>query len=244
MDKEHAFVAVRFQLLEQLSRDQELGDREVRIATFLLSARFNRASGLAWTSFADLAKAIGCSEKTVQRAIQTLEARNWFTVARGNGRGNGTRIEFCAQRISTAKSMREKGDNVVPFYPPKGGQPCPERRTELVEKGRQVCPTYQEKKYQNTQARARPLELSLRLPDIFIPADSDFQIEPWREWLHSHGLPTLDECGNRGKHQGRPGYFLPSRFPPASSDSDSLKSIIEHLLNRAEQPARERRRQG
>ncbi|GAA0616279.1 helix-turn-helix domain-containing protein [Paenochrobactrum glaciei] len=243
MENEHAFVGVRFQLLELLCRDRALGDREVRIASFLISTRFNRYTGVAWTSFTDLAEVIGCSKKTVQRALQILEAQNWFMITRGNGRGNGTCIELCAERITMAKPAQKKEANIVSLYPRKGNHSCPVKRSDLSEKGRQIRPTYQEKKYQNTRVYARPVEQPQRLPDIFVPVDSDYQIGPWREWLNKHALPSLDQCGRLGKYHGRFGYLLPSRYPPETLDKQTVKAITEHLLIRAEQSVTNKVRQ-
>ena len=223
------FRDVKLQWLQQLSCDRDLSDNARSVALYIITTHLNGHTEKAWPSYQTIADATGKSVKTIQRAVRELEATGWFEVERGNGVGHNTEYRPSAASILRATEAREKTDKIVTLYPAKGGQTCPERRSDASGKGGQICPPNLEKekiKKPNAREGAPPRnEARHAIPLIFVAEAQDKQISQWRDWLRRNGLPDLEALGLRTERYGRLGFTLPGYWPPEDGSPRTLDWI-------------------
>jgi DNA-binding MarR family transcriptional regulator len=70
-------------LMKAINEDRDL-TAAAKVIAFSILEQYNDGHGYAWPGFGKLAKMSGLSEKTVERAVQSLESRGWFRVDRSN----------------------------------------------------------------------------------------------------------------------------------------------------------------
>jgi hypothetical protein len=176
-----------------------------------------------------IADATGKSVKTIQRAVRELEVKGWLEVQRGNGVGHDMEYRPSAASILRASDAREKTDKVVTLCPNEGGQNRPERRSDVSSEGGQICPPNLEKEkiYKPNPREDTPPRVETRraVPLVFVAETKVDQVEQWRTWLHRHGFPSIDALGMRTVKTGKPGYALPSYWPPGEASSSALDWI-------------------
>lgn len=223
------FRDVKLQWLQQLSCDKDLSDSARSVALYIITTHLNGHTEKAWPSYQTIADATGKSVKTIQRAVRELEVKGWFEVQRGNGVGHNTEYRPSAASILRASDAREKTDKVVTLYPDKGGQNRPERRSDVSSEGGQICPPNPEKEkiYKpNPREDAPPrVETQRAVPLVFVAETKADQVEQWRTWLRRHGFPSIDALGMRTVKTGKPGYALPSYWPPDETSPSALDWI-------------------
>ena len=105
----------------------------------LTLATYMAADGVAWPSVATLARAIGRSERTVERCVPELEATGHLAVERSVGRGNfnpyraleraSERRRFEAKKATAATRKGDNGDA-------KRRQPDGGSSKEVIREGR------------------------------------------------------------------------------------------------------------
>lgn len=135
MDELPSFKEIQLQWLGNLYADNHLSDNAMRVATYIALKHINRATGTAWPSYQTLAKALGKSVKTIQRAIHELEEANWFTVKRGNGLTHNTQYTPSQTSILSAFNTKQKTVKSVTL----SNNNAPESKTNLSDKGGQIC---------------------------------------------------------------------------------------------------------
>lgn len=60
------------------------------------------------------------------------------------------------------------------------------------------------------------------VPQLFVAVDQGAQIRQWQDWLAGNELPPLESLGVEDRRNGKPGYRLPSYWPP---EAGSLKAL-------------------
>ena len=225
MSERRPFREIKLQWLQLLSRDGELSDCAKCVALYIVTAHLNGHTEKAWPSYQTIADATGKSVKTIQRAVNDLEARGWFAVSCGNGVGHNTEYRPSASSILRATEAREKTDKIVTLYPREGSQGCPERRTKLTGEGGQICPPNLENKINyepNAHARSEPCPpIRQVFPKVFLAATNRQQVAEWQAWLCRRGLPCLEALGLAEIRNGRAGFHLPSYWPPGDERPDA-----------------------
>lgn len=223
------FREVKLQWLQQLSCDKDLNDNARSVALYIVTTHLNGHTEKAWPSYQTIADSTGKSVKTIQRAVRELEDKGWFEVQRGNGIGHNTEYRPSAASIVRASAAREKTDKIVTLYPDNGGQNSLARRSDVSSEGEQICPPNPEKEkiYKPNLREGAPPRVKTRraIPLVFVAETKADQVEQWRTWLRRHGLPSIEILGLRTMKTGKPGYALPSYWPPAEASSSALDWI-------------------
>ncbi|MCZ8181092.1 MAG: helix-turn-helix domain-containing protein [Rhizobium sp.] len=226
MSVSRPFREVKLQWLQQLSCDKNLSDNARSVALYIVTTHMNGHTEKAWPSYQTIADATGKSVKTIQRAIRELEDREWLDVRRGNGTGHNTEYRPSALSILRASEAREKTDKTVTLYPHKGGQIRPGRWSDVSGEGGQICPANLEKEKTNKpnpREDAPPrVETRRAVPLVFVAQTKADQVEQWRNWLRRHGFSSIDALGMRMVKAGKPGYALPSYWPPDDTSPSAL----------------------
>ncbi|MBW8320971.1 MAG: helix-turn-helix domain-containing protein [Arenimonas sp.] len=225
MTEHRPFREIKLQWLQLLSCDRNLSDSARSVALYIVTTHLNGHTQKAWPSYQTIADATGKSVKTIQRAIRELEAKEWFDVRRGNGIGHNTEYRPSALSILRASEAREKTDRIVTLRPNEDGQIRPRRRSDMSDKGGQMCPPNPEKeKIYKPNAREACLvsaDVQHAVPAIFVADTKTAQVLQWQNWLGSHDLGTLDALSLRTMINGKRGYRLPGHWPPAETDPNS-----------------------
>jgi len=208
------FNDVKLQWLALLSQDEALSSTAVVVALYVVTVHYNQDKGKAWPSFATIAHATGKSTKTVQRAIKELDG-TWFDIERGNGHGHSTTYAPRDASVLAALFLRQKHDKVVHLHPVKGGQACPERVPVLSPQGGRKSPPNPETESRN--------EKTARL---FVEFGST-QAHSWNAWLSDHDMADLEALFPSVVKHGRPGCYMPSRYPP--TDTQTSQIILQYL---------------
>lgn len=210
----YAFNEVKLQWLALLSQDEALSSTAVVVALYVVTVHYNQDKGLAWPSFATIARATSNSVKTVQRAIKELDG-TWFDVERGNGHGRSTTYAPSGASVLAATALRQKHDKIVRLNPSKGGQACPERVSVLSPQGGRESPLNP-----GTESRNK------KTARLFVELGSA-QAHSWNAWLIDHDMESLEELFPSVVKLGRPGCYMPSRYPPI--DTREIKIVLQHL---------------
>lgn len=216
MSELRPFREVQLQWLSQLVQDQDLSPRAVQIAAYIVLEHYNHKVGKAWPSFNRISKALGVTKKTVQRAISELNGK-WFEITRGNGLTHSTEYVPTKQTHATAQRLREtqeagKRDNIVTLRKKYRGQICPERRTELSDKGGQNCPPNKKKEQKEKLMPREDGDGAVNMRQHFVPSGICF-VRDWNDRLEEHRLARLDRLLPEETHEGRRGYWLPALVP-------------------------------
>jgi hypothetical protein len=61
------------------------------------------------------------------------------------------------------------------------------------------------------------------VPQLFVAADQYTQIGQWQDWLAGNRLPPLETLGVEDRRNGKPGYRLPSYWPPEAGSPKVLE---------------------
>lgn len=230
------FKEVKLQWLQLLSCDPKLTDTARSVALYIVTTHINGHTEKAWPSYQTIANAMGKSVKTIQRAIHDLELGGWFDVVRGNGVGRSTRYAPTEASIIKASEAREKTDKIVHLKTNKGGQNCPERRSNLSGEGRQNCPPNLENlknKKLNARGKASPPEDGRRaIPALFVAEHETVKLDRWQEWFGNMGLNAMNEIAPRERRRGRNGFLLPSYYPPSPDEAEKNREWFEYFQRR------------
>ena len=233
MTNRRPFKEVKLQWLQLLSCDQNLTDTARSVALYIVTTHINGHTEKAWPSHSTIANAMGKSVKTIQRAVSKLELAGWFKVVRGNGVGQSTQYTPTEDSIVAATEAREKTDKIVHLNPNKGGQDCPERRTNVSKQGRQNCPPNPEniknKKPNARESAGPPGEGRPAISALFVAEHEFHKLEHWRSWFQEMGLLSLDKLAPRESRNGHKGFSLPSYFPPGHEDKNRFQAVLEYF---------------
>ncbi|TNB48042.1 helix-turn-helix domain-containing protein [Martelella lutilitoris] len=154
------YTRLRMTWLDQVYDDEALSKGVATNIAFFISKHFNRQrfkdSGIfsAWPSYATLAEKVGCTERTVQRAVGLLKARGHLKT-KGKGGRNCTLTYFAilkrpaeAEASEDPEMTTQKGRHTCPRLnedevsaTSKGGHSAPETWTLDGAKGGHPCPT-------------------------------------------------------------------------------------------------------
>lgn len=209
------YKAVRIQWHRVLFASNDLTANERVIAAYLVNVRLNWVSGQLNPGVKRIAREVGVTPRTVQRAVKHLEQKGWFDVQRGNGRGNLTHYEFALPGILKAETEKEKTDTSVTLSDRKGRQQCRERVTEATRKGRKgsrhnsITQNYKKSATRNTTSGD---VVHLKADLFFVPSGSYFAIY-WNDRFMRVGVQCLGKSVPEEKHQGQLGYWLPAKTP-------------------------------
>ena len=99
-------------LIDQLSKDQILTNRDVRVAIQLVQ-HFNAKKGRAWPSIRYLAGILSMSKNTVQTAVNALESAGWIIRQSGH-LGQSNVYQFEPSRVPKPDTSRTKS-NKTPY---------------------------------------------------------------------------------------------------------------------------------
>ncbi|WP_240532830.1 hypothetical protein [Nitratireductor indicus] len=61
------------------------------------------------------------------------------------------------------------------------------------------------------------------VPQLFVATDQEAQIGQWQNWLACNELPPLETLGVEDRRNGKPGYRLPSYWPPEAGSPKALE---------------------
>ncbi|WP_180899213.1 helix-turn-helix domain-containing protein [Martelella soudanensis] len=154
------YTRLRMTWLDQVYDDEALSKGVATNVAFFISKHFNRQrfndSGVfsAWPSYGTLAEKVGCTERTVQRAVGLLKARGHLKT-KGKGGRNCTLTYFAilkrpaaAEALQEPETTAQKGRHPCPPFEqeavsasPKGRHSTPETWTSDGAKGGHPCPT-------------------------------------------------------------------------------------------------------
>jgi hypothetical protein len=103
--------------IEALTASGVLTGRELRVA-ILLTMRYSTTHGCAKPSMDYIAAALGLDKSNVAKMINSLVAKRWFFVERGNfrlgGKGHVNQYRPNAERVSSATPFHDHGTTDVP----------------------------------------------------------------------------------------------------------------------------------
>jgi hypothetical protein len=158
----HEAIAAKFKQLEAMAADPSLTSAELRIGILLLTRYFNIADNCAWPSRERLAADTGASRATVSRAIDGLEAKDWFTVQRNKGRGNNNRYypAFLFQQDEAEKGSRMSPITDNEETNPEKGSPLHEKGSPLHIKG--LMPAHKRAHACGNTSFKKPIKTSLK----------------------------------------------------------------------------------
>jgi len=221
MSELRPFNEVKLQWLAQLMQDQSLSPRAMQVGAYIVLVHYNQDKRKAWPSFGFIAKALGITKKTVQRAISELKDK-WFEITRGNGLNHSTEYAPSQETHSAAQELRqkqagEKRGNIVPLQKHKGGQNCLKWRSFVSVEGGHNCPPNKEIekiKEKGADAPDLPYGGQSGSDHAFVEIYSYFNRQ-WDDMLQKHGFLSLREAFPQIKGEtGRMGWILPSKYPP------------------------------
>ena len=245
------FCKIKLQYLLEMVTDHELDDNALRVALYLSLAHADHESGESHPSFETIGAAIGKHAKSVKRALNKVEAVGYMTVERGTNKGNSSRYRPTEAALKRATERRREGDKIVPLSRAKGGQPCPQRGTDLSSKGGQDRPPNREQELRKERERASAPDL----PDerqsggrhsdgqrlVFVPRGICF-VRDWDERLAKQGMATLERSLSLSSYERHLGFWLPARTPAPAGSAEWSEQVawLRAQIGESE-PKRERR---
>ncbi len=240
------FKEIRYQTLLLLERCPFLSDGAVRVGLRIFGDHIRSNDEKAIISFASLGKELGRSAKTIQRAVRELELAGWLVLERGNGIGHATVFSASENTIVVANELREKMDKYGTLQVIEGGQECPQRVTNVSDRGGQNRPPLK-RNNKNIKPPARgeaPSQAKVNpiIPAISIPKFQTTKLDQWHDWLKKHRLPELDTIALCNTPNGANKYRLPSNYPPSPDDIERTTALVnyfrhkqQHLLQKQNQ---------
>ena len=221
-------------------RDARLSDGAKVLAAALCDDFARHETGFCNPSIGTLAKALGKSDRSVQRALAELRKFSWCAVIYAIGRGRQSEILF------------QTGDGIVSVFDAEKTPHLSDRRTERVTevspiaddlqaervtpvalKGdRGVTPYNKAKPKNNLKERASVRDQVERpYPQCCKVAfdGSSHEVE-WNAWLGKNGFPTLQELDRRSSNSIGRGWDVPYSTPP-SPDEETCQRITTKFFD-------------
>jgi Helix-turn-helix domain len=135
------FTRLEFAWLDQVAADADLPAFAARVAIILLRY-YGRIERAAWPSMATLARDLGATERSIQRALQTMTPKH-LTIIAGGGRSATNRYRWNIsapgapgkpRQMRQGLSRAETPTELSPFRPRKPRQNCQGIETETPTK--------------------------------------------------------------------------------------------------------------
>lgn len=201
---------------ERVKHDARLSSSAKLAVLHIAEAHLRVGRYRAWPSHAKVARAIGKSEKTVQRGVNDAAKLGYLQIERGKRRSN----EYVFPMIE--KAMQAPASDTA-----KGGQACPTGETSKSGEGGQECPPKLKKEVKKNLVHTEPA----RFASVYRFGLDSPQARAWNRALSERGLGSLDDYEVTETLQGDPDYAMPSLWPPESEAG--WPSVEEHLRRRS-----------